>query len=173
MRYDLDNMADACTRLQRHYDARVVVIAGPDEEDDARRVAESVGTEASVFSATGSFLDTFHLLRESDCLIANDSSVMHLATAARCPVVAIWGPTNPARSGPWCETNMKRIVTVPLSCRPCYRFYSGALECTNSEHLLCLKSIRPEAVVRAADDLLANRHSRRRSETEQVDKACP
>ncbi|WP_074654480.1 lipopolysaccharide heptosyltransferase I [Terriglobus roseus] len=41
------------------------------------------------------------LLRHTSVLIAGDSGPLHLAAALRVPVVSIFGPTDPVRTGPW------------------------------------------------------------------------
>ncbi|AFL90199.1 lipopolysaccharide heptosyltransferase I [Terriglobus roseus DSM 18391] len=41
------------------------------------------------------------LLRRASLLIAGDSGPLHLAAALAVPVVSIFGPTDPVRTGPW------------------------------------------------------------------------
>jgi len=52
-------------------------------------------------------------------LICNDSGPMHIATALRVPVVAIFGATDPARFGPLGEKN-RLIIRRGFWCRPCF-----------------------------------------------------
>lgn len=60
----------------------------------------------------------FSFLRKIDLLITNDSGPMHIAAAVGTPIVAIFGPTNPLRTGPF--TDLHRIVRKGVSCSPCY-----------------------------------------------------
>jgi lipopolysaccharide heptosyltransferase I len=55
----------------------------------------------------------------ADLVICHDSGPMHIAAALGKPLVAIFGPTNPARTGPYCST--ARIAALPLPCAPCYQ----------------------------------------------------
>ena len=47
--------------------------------------------------------------RGLDVLVCNDSGAMHLANAFGCPVVAIFGPTDPSVTGPIFETPAIKI----------------------------------------------------------------
>ena len=49
--------------------------------------------------------------------VGPDSGPMHIASATRTPVVAIFGPTLPAHFAPW--RAQARIVETALGCRPC------------------------------------------------------
>jgi len=50
------------------------------------------------------------LLSSADCVVSNDSGPMHLAAALARPLVAIFGPTDPARFGPYPKNNDKQRV---------------------------------------------------------------
>lgn len=58
------------------------------------------------------------LLQAMDLVIANDSGPAHMAAAAGTPTLAIFGPTDPARTGPYGRGHA--VVCAPLPCRPCY-----------------------------------------------------
>ncbi len=73
--------------------------AGPGEETLAREVqAASGGTAIVVSCAVGLLLA---LTRRAKIFIGGDSGPMHLAATLGVPVVAIFGPTDPARNGPY------------------------------------------------------------------------
>lgn len=59
------------------------------------------------------------LLRRSSLYIGADSGVMHLAAAARAPLVAIFGPTNHQAWAPWTPYSPSEVVRLNLSCSPC------------------------------------------------------
>jgi heptosyltransferase-1 len=77
---------------------------GPDPFTGAGRgVAERV-VEASGNSATAvhcSIGQLISLTRRAAVVIAGDSGPLHMAAALERPVVGIYGPTDPARNGPW------------------------------------------------------------------------
>ena len=41
------------------------------------------------------------LMRRTDLFVGGDSGPLHLAAALAVPLVALFGPTDPARNGPW------------------------------------------------------------------------
>jgi ADP-heptose:LPS heptosyltransferase len=57
------------------------------------------------------------LLAELDVLVTGDTGPMHLAAAVDTPVVALFGPSDPARYGP--RARAERILRVDLPCSPC------------------------------------------------------
>jgi heptosyltransferase I len=72
---------------------------GPGEEDLAVAVeAASEGAARKIFC---SISELIALTRRTHLLIGGDTGPMHLAAALKIPVVAIFGPTNPARNGPF------------------------------------------------------------------------
>lgn len=72
---------------------------GPGEEDLARSVETASGGAAETF--TGSLTQLIALTRRACLFIGGDTGPMHLAAALGIPVVAIFGPTDPARNGPF------------------------------------------------------------------------
>lgn len=78
---------------------RSLVNFGPGEEGLARTVEESSDETAVRISC--SIAELISLTRRARLFIGGDTGPMHLAAALRIPVVAIFGPTNPARNGPF------------------------------------------------------------------------
>ena len=89
-----------CREFEKKYGMRVVVIHGLGEE----RIAQEVQREASparplVISTT--IEELMGLLAHARCLVAADSGPLHLAAGLGTPVVGLYGPTDPARNGPF------------------------------------------------------------------------
>jgi heptosyltransferase-1 len=78
---------------------RSVINFGPGEDELATVVAEASGGAAKKISCSVSEL--IALTRRARLLIGGDTGPMHLAAALGIPIVAIFGPTNPARNGPF------------------------------------------------------------------------
>jgi heptosyltransferase-1 len=71
---------------------------GPGEEDLFRAVLAASGGRARPMQ--GSVTELIALTRRARIFIGGDTGPLHLAAALRVPVVAIFGPTDPARNGP-------------------------------------------------------------------------
>lgn len=119
----------------------VVVNSGPAEEHLARDIVEASGGAAHAMT-----LDIAGLIavtRRAALVVAGDTGPLHLACALNRPVVGIFGPTDPARNGPFhCQS---RVLRHPESIRDHTR---------RSEPEAGLLTITPEAVCEAAFDLL-------------------
>jgi heptosyltransferase-1 len=93
-------------RLHAEYGMKTVVNFGPGEESLAVRVTAAAG-EANPLRHSASFGDLMALLQAAHCAVAGDTGPMHLADALRTKVIAIFGPTDPVRNGPFLA---KKIV---------------------------------------------------------------
>ena len=94
-----------------------LVSFGPGEEDLADRVvAASDGAAARSFPTT--LLDYIELARRARLVVAADTGPLHLACAVGTPVVALFGPTEPARNGPFSAEDV--VVRRAPGCAPCY-----------------------------------------------------
>jgi len=76
-----------------------IINYGPGEEELARSVEEAARGGATGVSA--SLTRLISLTRRASLFVGGDTGPMHLAAALGVPVVAIFGPTNPARNGPF------------------------------------------------------------------------
>jgi len=76
-----------------------VINFGPGEEELAQIVKATSGGAARPVSCSVSEL--IALTRRARIFIGGDTGPLHLAAALRVPVVAIYGPTDPARNGPY------------------------------------------------------------------------
>jgi heptosyltransferase-1 len=76
-----------------------VVNYGPGEEDLFRAVLAASGGRARPMK--GSVTELIASMRRARIFIGGDTGPLHLAAALRVPVVAIFGPTDPARNGPY------------------------------------------------------------------------
>ncbi|MFI5114598.1 MAG: glycosyltransferase family 9 protein [Terriglobales bacterium] len=72
---------------------------GPGEEDLATAV--EAAAEGAARKISCSLSELIALTRRACLVIGGDTGPMHLAAALKIPVVAIFGPTNPARNGPF------------------------------------------------------------------------
>jgi predicted lipopolysaccharide heptosyltransferase III len=86
------------------------------------------------------------LMRRSLLLIGNDGGPIHIAAAVGCPVLGLFGPTDPAVWGPR-GSNVK-VIYKGLDCREC--FYPG---CSRGKES-CMRQISVEEVCQTAQSML-------------------
>jgi ADP-heptose:LPS heptosyltransferase len=70
---------------------------------------------------------------------------MHIAAGLRRPLVTLFGPTNPVRTGPYRREDA--VLRIDIPCSPCY-----SRRCS---HQSCLQWLQPESVLRLAEEQLA------------------
>lgn len=87
------------------------------------------------------------LFRRCSVVISNDSGPMHLAAAVGTPVVAIFGPTDPALTGPY--GNRHVVLRSDIPCSPCMK-----PRCAHKPRMECMTSVTVEQVLAAVQPFL-------------------
>jgi heptosyltransferase I len=116
---------------------------GPGEEDLAS-IVESA-SQGSAKKISCSISELISLTRRARLLIGGDTGPMHLAAALKVPVVAIFGPTNPARNGPFGTRSIVLRSTSSLTDHS-----------RRTEPEVGLLEISPEEVLAAARKLMCS-----------------
>lgn len=83
------------------------------------------------------------LLAGAKAVVGNDSGPLHIAAALKRPVVAVFGPTDPAKTGPygWQRNKKLTLLRTPVKCGPCRK-----KDCND---LICMEKISPNKVLKA------------------------
>jgi heptosyltransferase I len=87
-------------KILAQFGLRSVINVGPGEEDLAAKVAHAAGNSQPI-QFMGSLGQLMALLKNASAVVAADTGPLHLADALGARVVAIFGPTDPARNGPY------------------------------------------------------------------------
>jgi heptosyltransferase-1 len=97
-RWPLERFIELGRRLRLEIGATVVVAWGPSELDQARALAEGAG---ALLAPPTSLEGLLALLRRVSVMVAADTGPLHMAAALGTPCVGLYGPTDPARNGPY------------------------------------------------------------------------
>ena len=117
-------------RLWEAYAIHSVVTYGPGEEESARSVVERSRSNAAV-TLDATLKQFFALARRAKLFVGGDTGPMHIAAAARTPIVAIFGPTESRRNGPFARDDIV-VERFDLDCRvDCYRRSCSHTSCMN------------------------------------------
>ena len=100
-------------------DRGVVVIGGPAEAELGKRVAEGIGPSAICLAGATDIPQLAAVLKRCDLLLTNDTGPMHVADAVRCPIVAVFGPTDWITTPPFGPRHV--IVRKEIECAPCLK----------------------------------------------------
>jgi len=119
-----------------------IVNYGPGEQDLARQTERASDGTARRFASSVSEL--IALTRRAKLFVGGDTGPMHLAAALKVPVVAIFGPTDPARNGPYGTRSV--VLRNPAS---------TTTHARNPHSDQAMLAIELEAVIDAARTLLS------------------
>lgn len=133
--------------------ARVVLFAGPGEEETAAEVlagasagyALGQGSDADIIDLSGklSIPELAAYIAGLGCYISNDSGPMHLAWAQHVPLVAIFGPTVQSLGFAPRGENSTLLEVQNLECRPCG--LHGPQVCPKGHHR-CMRDLTAETI---------------------------
>jgi heptosyltransferase-2 len=144
-RWPASKFAELANLLSERKKVRTLVIGSSNEIELAEAIASSMKEEPINLSGKTSLRLLASLIIHADLFITNDSGPMHLANALNVPVVAIFGPTDPAITGPFQEP--AAVIKKDVPCWPCsYR------ECPFDHR--CMMNIDVEEVYQACQKFL-------------------
>ncbi len=143
-RWPPERFAALGAELQKEFGVRLVLLGGPEDWRAAAAVKSQLPGALDLVGKT-TLRQALGVLTHLKLLITNDSGLMHAAAALRTPLVAIFGSTDPAATGPF--TDRAKVLHHPLPCSPC-------LERTCDRDYQCLLDISVEEVLDASLSLL-------------------
>ena len=116
----------------------------------AKYIVEHSKYPVADLSGKTSIAELAALLKKAKVLISNDSAVLHLASYVNIPIVAIFGPTDEIKYGPWSQNCT--IVKKEIFCRPCKK---GQCKFNTLE---CMQLLKVEDVMRGIKSVLNASH---------------
>jgi ADP-heptose:LPS heptosyltransferase len=151
--WNLDRFADVVNRLSASHAPAIVLSGDAGDRALVDAVKADLGPEVRSVDLVGraDLVTLAAVLERANLLITGDTGPMHLAAALDVPVVAVFGPSDPARWGPFSER--ARVVRVPPPCSPCNRIRRPPERCRG--HVPdCLAAVSAGAVYDAACGVL-------------------
>jgi lipopolysaccharide heptosyltransferase I len=122
-----EKFSDLADRLIRQYGVRIIFTGGPEDRDTVGNILAGMKANALNFAGETSLKMLAALYEKADFLISTDTGPMHLAAAMGKPVVAIFGPTAPWRTGPFGSAH--QIIRAGLKCSPCFKRTCKTKDC--------------------------------------------
>jgi len=143
-----ERFATLANLLVSELDAGIVLVGGANERDLAEGILAGMSSKPLDLIGKTSLLQLGAVLDRCDVLVSGDTGPLHLATAVKTPVVALFGAIDPFRTGPVGEGH-RVIRHDELSCVPCV-----AKSCTNEIDLECMERITAAEVFETVVDML-------------------
>ncbi|RFP12186.1 lipopolysaccharide heptosyltransferase II [Duganella sp. BJB475] len=125
--------------LARDGATQIVLLGSPKDQPACAEVAAGVAGGA-MFNLAGStsLAEAIALIAASAAVVANDSGLLHIASALNRPVVALYGPTDPDHAPPF--SDLAAALSLRLACAPCKQ-----RECPLG-HQDCMVKLTPDLV---------------------------
>jgi heptosyltransferase-2 len=155
-RWPAERFAEVGDRLQEDLGLPVMVFGGRgDDEERASLIADRMRHRPLVMAGRAELADTAALLERCQLFVTNDTGPMHMAVALAVPVVALFGPTNPVKFGPF--STLKKVLRHRHPCPTCWKKQTVRPVCSlrpkHPEIVPCVHTIEPDEVVDAALNL--------------------
>ena len=157
--WEPDKFAEVARRLATERGATIVLTGGPRDRPMVDVVKAQV-PPAQLIDVAGEIglPELAAVLEQLDLLVTGDTGPMHLASAVRTPVVAVFGPSEPVRYAP--SGAADRIVRVDLPCSPCNRIRLPPERCVGHipECLTSIPAARVFDAVLSSLDQISRQH---------------
>jgi len=144
-RWKPERFSQICDGVIGEMKLKVVLVGDKGDSEIIEKVINLMHAKPINFCGKTSIGQLCALLKRACLLISNDSAVMHIASYLNIPILAIFGPTDKIKYGPWSDKNI--VIQKDLRCVPCSK-----AECKYSFE--CMRLIEPEEVFEAIKKLL-------------------
>jgi len=135
--------AELCDRIAGELKTNVVFTGGKND-DVVERIQYMMNFYSANLTGKTSLRDLAYLYELASVVVTTDSGPMHIAAAVGTPTVALFGPTDPLRTGPYGEGH--RVIQKDLDCSPCFK--------KNCDTMHCMKEITVDDVFEAVKETL-------------------
>ncbi len=150
--WPLEHLAGLIDALHAEQEARCVLFGAPDETGLAETVRGACRSLPLDLVGRTNLPELTALLSQARLAISNDSGPMHIAAALGTPLVALFGPTNPARTGPY--SRAARLARHSVPCAPCLRRVCPL------KHHECMRGLTVEQVLAQVRETLRGERAR-------------
>jgi len=132
--------------LIEQYNAAIVFTGSFADRQAIDAIISAMQGPALNLAGETSFKMLADLYEKADMVVSTDTGPMHMAAAVGTPVVALFGPTAPWRTGPYGSGH--QIVRAELECMPCFK-----RRCKTTE---CMHQITVAQVLNAVSKVIGN-----------------
>ncbi len=146
-RWFFGRYATLTDRLIENYRAKVVFFGEKNDLPLIQKIIDNM--TATLINAAGktSLKQLRALIERCHLFITNDSGPLQIASTTKAPIIALFGSSDPEKTGPWRKENCT-IIYKRVSCSPCFR--------RKCKKLTCFKEISVEDVLQAAKTYLSS-----------------
>lgn len=124
-----DNLkfANFADRLIKQANADVIFTGSMEDSEAIEDIISNMKTRAANFAGKTGLKTLAALYEKASIVVSTDTGPMHLSAAIGTPVVALFGPTAPWRTGPFGPGH--KIIRADLECSPCFKRQCKTIKC--------------------------------------------
>jgi len=148
-RWGAENFARFADTISARMGAAIVITGGAKDKTLGLKINNMMKTPALVSCGDTNLKQLGAIFERASLVVANDTGSMHIAVSVGAPVIALFGPTDPAITGPY-GGGSYRVIARQESCDvPCYD-----LLCKDNR---CMAAISVDDVLKTADEMFGKR----------------
>lgn len=145
-RWGQDKFSRLAERFLEDKDIKIILVGDEMDKETAEYINNGCGGKTLNLCGKTTLAQLAALLTKAGLLITNDSATMHIGSYLDIPVLAVFGPTNELKYGPW--SRVSSAVKKDIPCRPCEK-----AQCRFG-HLDCMRLVTVEEVFKEAKNIL-------------------
>jgi len=142
--WEYDRFAVVADRVMAEAGCEIAFTGSHADRPVIHDIAQQMGRTPLNLAGRTTLKQLAYLYARCKALVTTDTGPMHIAAAMGCPVVALFGPTAPWRTGPYGKGH--RVVRADIPCSPCFK--------KRCEHVTCMREIHVDRVVEGVKETL-------------------
>ena len=149
-RWPVEKFVAAALEIQQRTNCVWLLFGGKSDTVITNHIASAIGHRPSAIqnlAGKTSLRELMAALKLCRVLLTNDTGPMHVAAALGKPLVALFGPTAPERTGPYGQ--LENVLRLPLPCAPCLKG-----DCHFAKPKECLRGLSPATVLARVEKML-------------------
>ena len=132
--WEPERFASLADRLIEDLACSIVFTGGSKDVPIIDNISEMMKNRPIILAGKTSLKELACLYTMCEALVTTDTGPMHIAAAMGCGVIALFGPTDPLRTGPYGQGH--EVIRSGIECSPCFK--------KKCDHCTCMKDITVE-----------------------------
>lgn len=136
---------------------RIVLVGGPG--DDTAALRRHLRADCLDLTGQTTLGQLAAVIDRASLFLGADSGVMHVASATSTPIIAIFGPSNPAAWSPWRPNDAALVLRSAPECSPCSYIGHSLGQREGCAARTCMRLVTPDTVIASARRVLSGARS--------------
>ena len=145
--WDTERFAVLAERIRDELACEIAFTGSSVDRPVITRIARMMGRAPLNLTGQTNLKELAYFYSRCKLLITTDTGPMHMAVAMGCPVVALFGPTAPWRTGPYGKGH--KVIRADVECSPCFK--------KRCDHMKCMKEITVDKVFEGVREVITER----------------